>query len=292
MSKPIVFISCGQFTDAENELGKNIAELVDSLGLQPFFAGNVQDLDGLDANILRALRDCAAFITVLHPRGTITRPDSSVVVRASVWIEQEIAIAAYIKRVENRDIPIIAFAHESVNLEGIRGVLQINPIPFKSEAEVLVKLPARLRKLAIAEKPTIALRFESVSMPKQDEHMIRQLRVTLFNGTNDRITSYSGKLWVPKPLLNHWGAHYGAEDTKSATPTHRCLVFSELDRGAINPQESMPPLTIEYCTQCAIDSGSLPPSVSEMEFEAKAWANSQMYQLKKSLIQMARDAGR
>jgi hypothetical protein len=270
-NKPIVFISCGQFTDAEKELGKNIAELVESLGLKQFFAENVQDLDGLDANILRALRECAAFITVLHPRGKITRPDGSTVVRASVWIEQEIAIAANIKRVENRDIPLIAFAHENVSREEIRELLHINPASFKTEAEVLVQLPARLKNPTVTEVSTPALRFEVFPMPKQDEHTIRQLRVTLYNGTSGRITTYSGKLWVPKPLLAHWGgACCAAEDTKSATQTHRCFQFSEQDKGASNPQDSMPPLTVEYCTQCAIDSGSLPPSVSEMEFEAKA----------------------
>jgi hypothetical protein len=290
-TKPIVFISCGQFTDAEKELGKQIAEVVDSFGLQPFFAENVQDLDGLDANILRALRDCDAFVTVLHPRGKITRPDGSTVIRASVWIEQEIAIAAYIKRVENRDIPVIAFAHESVCREGIRELLHINPIAFRTEAEVLVKLPARLQNLAFSGTSAVALRFENVSMPNQADHTIRQLRVTLFNGTRSRITLYNGKLWVPKPLLNHWDGRHAAEDPKSSTPTHR-FHFSEVERGAINPQDSMPPLTIEYCTQCAIDAGNLPESVAEMEFEAKAWTNNRVYSLKKSLIEMARDAGR
>lgn len=292
MSKPIVFISCGQFTEAEKGLGKNIADLVESFGLQPFFAENVQDLDGLDANILRALRDCAAFITVLHPRGNVDRPDGSRVVRASVWIEQEIAIAAYIKRVENRDIPVIAFAHENVSREGIPEFLQINPITFRSESDVLVKLPVRLQNLSVSEAPTVALRFESVPMPNQDEHRIHQLRVTLFNGTNTRITTYNGKLWVPRQLLAHWNTNYFFEDKDNGTQTHRCFRFSEEGRGAINPQDSMPPLTIEYCTQCAIDAGELPAIVSEMAFEAKAWVNSRVYSLKASLIQMAREAGR
>lgn len=291
-TKPIVFISCGQFTEAEKNLGKNIAELVDSLGLQPFFAENVQDLDSLDANILCALRDCAAFITVLHPRGKIMRPDGSTVERASVWIEQEIAIAAYIKRVENRDIPLIAFAHESVSREGIREFLHINPISFKTEAEVLVKLPARLKNLAISETSTITLRFESNAIPNPGEHAIRQLKATLFNGTNQRITTYNGKLWVPRRLLLHSNAHYPAENTNAATATHRCFQFSEQERGPINPKDSMPPLTVDYCTQCAIDGGDFPEEVRDMFFEAKTWVSGREYSLKKSLIQMARDAGR
>jgi hypothetical protein len=59
-----IFISCGQYTLAEKQLGKQISEMV------------------------RTLTDCVRFITILHPRGEIRRPNGSVV-RASVWIEQE-----------------------------------------------------------------------------------------------------------------------------------------------------------------------------------------------------------
>src|SRR4029077_17184278 len=145
MSKPLIFISCGQFTTEEKTLGKNIYKMVESLDMQPFFAEEVQDLKGLNENILDNLRDCAGFITVLHPRGTLKRPDGSLHTRASVWIEQEIAIATYIKHVEKRDIPVIAFIHQSVGREGIRDLLHLNPITFSEEMEVLAGLPERLR---------------------------------------------------------------------------------------------------------------------------------------------------
>ncbi|MGH9724049.1 MAG: hypothetical protein ACRD41_03200, partial [Candidatus Acidiferrales bacterium] len=210
-----------------------------------------------------------------------------------VWTEQEIAVAAYIKYVENREIPVIAFTHESVTREGIRDQLHMNPISFRSEEEVLAKLPARLRDLVVPAPPTIALRFESVPVPRQAEHTIRQLQITVFNGTNVRISTYNGKVWIPKPLLIHWdGTQYSFEDKKAATETHRCFQFSEHGRGAINPQDSMPPFVIEYCTQCAVDARNLPQSVSEMEFEASAWVNGRKYSLKRSLIQLSQDATR
>jgi hypothetical protein len=72
MSKPLIFISCGQYAEAERALGKRIYAMVESLGMQPFFAETVQDLKGLNENILDNLRDCAGFITVMHPRGKVT----------------------------------------------------------------------------------------------------------------------------------------------------------------------------------------------------------------------------
>ena len=146
-SGSIIFISCGQSPGVEKELGKQIASLVRALGFQAFFAEEVQDLDGLDASILRALHDCAAFITVLHPRGDITTPDGKKVTRASVWIEQEIAIAAYIQRVEKRKLHVIAFKHKDVSLEGLRSLLHLNPISFTTETEIILKLPERLNVL-------------------------------------------------------------------------------------------------------------------------------------------------
>lgn len=100
MKKQFIFISCGQYTESEKLLGRKIAERVRSAtGLDAFFAEDVQDLNGLDDNILKALRDCVGFIAVLHPRGNITRPDKPVLTR---------------QRVEDRQLPIIAFKHVAV----------------------------------------------------------------------------------------------------------------------------------------------------------------------------------
>lgn len=146
MNKPFIFVSCGQYTDEEKRLGQQITKIAkDMTGFDAFFAQNVQDLNGLDSNILAALHDCAALIVVLHPRGTIQPPNGFPIVRASVWIEQEIAIVTYIQRVEKRSVPIIAFKHVSVGLEGLRALLHLNPIEFTHESEVLAHLPERLK---------------------------------------------------------------------------------------------------------------------------------------------------
>lgn len=290
MSKPLVFISCGQYTEEEKQLGKQISEIVSAFDLEPFFAEAVHDLNGLDANILRALHDCAAFITVLHPRGEIKRPDHSVITRASVWIEQEIAIAAYIQQIENRALPVIAFAHNSVSREGIRDLLHLNPIPFSSPADVIVALPGQLRKLSVADS-SIGLRMESVPMSPQDGHPVRKLNLSLSNDTNQRFTTFNGKLWIPREFLNHWGAVYPAEDLSSRNAPRRCFNFSEEGRGILNPHDAILVFSTEYCPGCAsVAHGGIVASVGEAEFEAKAWLNNREYSVRKSVDQLGREA--
>jgi hypothetical protein len=63
MSKPLIFISCGQYATAEKALGKSIYTMVDGLGMQPFFAEQVHDLKGLNENILDHLRECSSRCT-------------------------------------------------------------------------------------------------------------------------------------------------------------------------------------------------------------------------------------
>jgi hypothetical protein len=187
MSKPLIFISCGQYTTAEKSLGKNIYNMVEGLGMQPFFAEQVQDLKGLNENILDHLRDCDGFITVLHPRGKIRRPDGSDHTRASVWIEQEIAITAYIQHVEKRTLPVIAFIHESVGREGIRDLLHLNPITFSDEMEVLASLPARLQAWGTLKATGIVPQIKStLTIRHQDGHAIRQLAYRIVNNTDLR----------------------------------------------------------------------------------------------------------
>ena len=43
MTKPPIFISCGQYTEEEKELGKAIVRMVKAVtGLEPFFAEEVR----------------------------------------------------------------------------------------------------------------------------------------------------------------------------------------------------------------------------------------------------------
>lgn len=286
-----VFISCGQYTEAEKNLGKRIAEMVRSTtNLEPFFAEEVQDLNGLDTNILSAMRDSAAFITILHPRGEIIRPDGSKLVRASIWIEQEIAIATYIKQVENRPLPIIAFKHKSVSLEGIRTLLHLNPIEFGEEHEVLAELPARLELWRPLKSSEIELQLVSKSFRQHDGHKIRWLETVLVNETNNRIDHYELEVRLPSSVLKHFNYDYPNE-VPCEIEGLRCFRFDQLGFGAIRPHDRKSLAKYEYCIECAIaqrGGGIIEAQlIAESKLGARIWINGREYVSEKTIKQLS-----
>jgi hypothetical protein len=291
-----IFISCGQYTDAEKRLGKQISEMVRTLtDCVPFFAEEVQDLNGLDANIPSALHDCVGFITVMHPRGEIRRPDGSLV-RASVWIEQEIAIATYIQQVEKRNLPIIAFKHKSVGREGIRDLLHLNPFEFTDEAEIVTELPKRLAAWRSLRPSGVELQLTSKAAGRQQEHDIRRLEITLVNETNRLIEKYELEIRIPPALLKHWTTTYPTEFRKN-NPAFRSFRFDQNGRGALRPHDQLlNPVTFEYCATCAMpehESTLIGATlVSEMELGATAWVEGNEDVVEKTIKQLAIEAER
>ena len=85
-----------------------------------------------------------------NPRGTVRNDKNAEHVRAPVWIEQEIAIAAFLEHCLGRKIAVAVFIHNSVKREGIREFLQFN-LSFDKNEEVLEQLPGLLREWRVAE---------------------------------------------------------------------------------------------------------------------------------------------
>jgi hypothetical protein len=296
MSKPTVFISCGQYSEAEKRLGKQIAQMVKNLtGFEAFFAEDVQDLNGLDANILGALRDCVGFITVLHPRGDIKRPDGSVITRASVWIEQEVAVATYIQRVEKRELPIIAFKHVSVGREGIRDLLQLNPIPFTDESEILVALTERLAAWKSLTPSGIQLQLSTIKNCEHADHALRTLVVTLINDTSQRITEYDCEVRIPVGLLKHRDSK-NLSEVRSDEPNRRRFRFDETLKGSAKPRVLSPHdqttlMTFDYCTACALaDCRDIPAVVADAVIDAIICVERREYSVSKTIKELAIDA--
>ena len=143
--KPIIFISCGQSHPDETELGREVCALVKKhTPCDAYFAQNQSDLAGLEAHILDNLNRCAGLIAIMHPRGEVILPNGSKIARASVWIEQEIAIAAFLNNQMKRSLRIAAYVHKDVALEGLRQFIILNPKKFESSEDILNDLPSTL----------------------------------------------------------------------------------------------------------------------------------------------------
>jgi hypothetical protein len=226
----------------------------------------------------------------MHPRGEIRRPNGSVV-RASVWIEQEIAIATYIQRVEKRTLPIIAFKHKSVGREGLRDLIHLNPFEFADETEILTELPKRLAAWRALIPLGIELQISSKAVGRQEGHDIRRLEITLANGTNRLIEKYEFEIRLPASIFKHWSATYPTEVHRNI-PGLRCFRFDQNDRGALRPHDRLQnPITFDYCATCAMPEHESTlvgaTLVSEMVVGAKAWVEGNEYVVEKTIKQLA-----
>ncbi|HEY4682207.1 MAG TPA: hypothetical protein VIH17_03045 [Candidatus Acidoferrales bacterium] len=201
-----IFISCGQVTEEEKELGTAVCKLVRELtSCEPYFAENQSSLEGLTKNILGALNRCAGLIVIMHPRGIVTFPDGHQHTRASIWIEQEIAIAAFLTQVLGRDLRVAAYIHTDIAREGMRDKLQLNPTLFQSSGEVLGHLRRTLRIWGqlgpVSISPLqIALDYQEVKITGEQHDY--QLVVTLTNSGLTKIQDYQVDVFFPDGFLN------------------------------------------------------------------------------------------
>jgi len=133
-----VFISCGQYTEEERELGKRTCEMVrECTPFEGYFAQNQTTLKALSENVLRRLYESVGLIAIMHHRGKIEGSDR---IRASVWIEQEIAMATMMEQVLKRPLHVALFIQHGVAIEGIRQQIQLNPVEFTNSDEVVAQL--------------------------------------------------------------------------------------------------------------------------------------------------------
>ena len=209
MSKPHIFVSCGQRTEEEKRLGDAICTVIREHGVfDCFFAEAQHNLNGLHENILDALAKSDAFITVMHRRGNVSySPDRHEPLdRASVWIEQEIAIAAYIQRTTKNDLLTAAYLEKGVGREGLRELLHLNPLEFTSNDQIIIDLKARLEmwRKALENDNSGELQLE-VFPGREGPTQVKRLTPILTN-RGKRANKYSCTIEVPEILLSFAGS--------------------------------------------------------------------------------------
>lgn len=213
-----VFISCGQQTNDEKKLGTSIQVLVRELTpFEPYFAEFQTSLEGLSKNIFRALNQSVGFIAVMHQRGQVNPPSD--IFRASVWVEQEIAIAAFLHSALGKHINVAAYIQPGIALEGVRQQLLLNPKVFNNNDDVLEHLRLVLPTWQALTEPEetleidVGIEYEKVNIT-QKRHDYR-LVVLLTNHGKEPIDDYHVDLEFPTGLIEKPKEEYHYEGTRS-----------------------------------------------------------------------------
>lgn len=244
---PLVFISCGQFTDQEKRLGKAVVAIVKGLGFEPYFAETQSNLNGLHENILNKLNECAGLISIMHDRGKVSGLDGASHSRGSVWIEQEIAIAAFMTYCLGKRINVAAFIQQGIKREGIRDLLHLNPFGFSSDEEILNQLPALIGKWNLAISAA-QLKVSYKKLRGTGEAHDYQLAIEIGNPGSTRIHEYQVDLSFPNAFLP--STIYTFEVRQRRTKTHHFFRRTEQDfppdQRTIFPQDTKLIFTLDY----------------------------------------------
>ena len=194
-----VFISCGQYTPEEKQLGKQVCELVvKHTPFEDYFADNQVTLKALFENVLRRLHESVGLIVIMHHRGEIAGRGTN---RASVWIEQEIAMAAMMEQILGRPLHVVVFTQPGIAREGIRQQLQLNVVEFNTAEEVTARLNEILprwkeplyigedARQKLADRVMLSIKSEgghdrnyTIRVKNHSEHDVKINSVSLFSG--------------------------------------------------------------------------------------------------------------
>jgi len=209
--KQTVFIICGQQTYDEKELGTSIQALVRELTpFEPYFAEFQTSFEGLSKNIFRTLNQSAGLIAVMHKRGQVNPPGD--MFRASVWVEQEIAIAAFLNSALGKHINVAVYIQPGITLEGVRQQLLLNPKVFKENDDVLENLSLILPSWKAPAEPEealeadIGIEYEKIKVTGE-RHNYR-LIVLLTNRGKEPIDEYHVDLEFPTGLIEKTKEEY------------------------------------------------------------------------------------
>lgn len=192
MPTRLIFICHGQLPH-EKPKGLVLAKIIDETpGFRAFFAENVHTTDDLVRHIFGNLEHCNGFLAVMHKRGDVTIPGEKFT-RASVWIQQELAIISFVNylRHASRHIKVRVFAQRGIKREGLADALILNPIEFDKDDELPVLVREWLEGPDFAEDPAETTReglFRKLTSDFTDDHWrYLEVMMVLSRGTTDDV---------------------------------------------------------------------------------------------------------
>ena len=188
MPTRLIFICHGQLP-GEEEKGLALRNLIDGIpGFRAFFAEAVHSTVGLSQHIFGNLERCDGFLAVMHRRGDVSFHGREFT-RASVWVQQELAIVSFINslRAPERRIKVRVFAQHGIKREGLASQLILNPIEFENDDQIPLLVQEWLFGHDFAEDPIESTRedlFRQLTSDFTDAHWsYLQVMMALSGGT-------------------------------------------------------------------------------------------------------------
>jgi len=176
MKKATVFISCGQRNETEKKFG-NWLERYFKPKYDVYFAEEVHSSKPLLTSIFSALRESEYFVS-FNPYREETRDVGS------VFVQQEIAIAAFLK------MQMISFHERGVSkIEGIASGLHLNSIEIKEPDDMKYHLDKKTKDWDPTSKNQLFLEFDNPHTNVQiSNHPTKPLsnwyHISVFNGSS------------------------------------------------------------------------------------------------------------
>jgi hypothetical protein len=148
--KARVFISCGQRSEKEKALGLACMQHFEERGFATYLAEEVQSFEALTENIFRHLRNSEYAVFIDCAREKL----GSGKFRGSVFVNQELAIAAFLPIEESR-----VFHEKGVIREGVADYLIAKPVQFCDEQEFMEKLKEETKGWQSDWRNELSLKF-------------------------------------------------------------------------------------------------------------------------------------
>lgn len=130
MRKARIFISCGQRTEREKNIGLEVDRYFREREFLTYFAEKVHSPEALTDHIFTFLSQSEYFVFIDFKRENISAEDF----RGSLFVNQELGISTFLK------IPGVGFSEKGIKREGILEYQIYNAFPFEDGMEIIARL--------------------------------------------------------------------------------------------------------------------------------------------------------
>ena len=144
-------------------------------------------------------------------------------------------------------LPEKEYGGRCLKREGIRDLIQLNPITFRDDAEIVSKLSTVIKTWK-STSPRIDLSFSYRRIGGDGSHHDYQMEFLLKNLGEDRIVQFQFDLIFPRAFVSQ-GVSYAAEQARNRTATHLHLRMTEKDWPGliIYPGDTQRIFLMDYC---------------------------------------------